>query len=154
MTGSIEPEFIMKKSGIKKDAGGVADDYLELVKQFPLRPLRSDGEYDRAIEIHRELISRADSPGLSTGETDYADALTRFIGDYENQHYPRGAKPTPIELLKFLMEENSMNTSDLGVLLGSGRGQASMILNGKRELSKANIRTLGERFKLNPGLFL
>ena len=138
----------------KKRAGETADDYLELVKRFPLRPLRTQAEYDRAIEIHRDLIGRADAPGLSGGETDYADALVRFIGDYETQHYPRGKRVSPVELLKYLMEQNSMNTTDLGELLGSGRGQASMILNGKRELSKANIRVLADRFKVSPAAFL
>ena len=144
----------MRRGSAKRHGAPVADDYLELVKRFPLRPLRSDRELDRAVEIHRELIGRADSPGLSEGESDYADALTRFIVDYENQQYPRGLKPKPIELLKHLMEANAMTTSDLGELLGSGRGQASMILNGKRDLSKANIRTLADRFKVSPALFL
>ena len=82
------------------------------------------------------------------------NAIYRFIGDYETQHYPRGKRVSPVELLKYLMEQNSMNTTDLGELLGSGRGQASMILNGKRELSKANIRVLADRFKVSPAAFL
>jgi antitoxin component HigA of HigAB toxin-antitoxin module len=52
------------------------------------------------------------------------------------------------------MDQQGMNTTDLGKLLGSGPGQASLILNGKRELSKTNIRTLAERFKVSPALFL
>jgi antitoxin component HigA of HigAB toxin-antitoxin module len=52
------------------------------------------------------------------------------------------------------MEEHGLNTTSLGELLGSGPGQASLILNGKRELSKANIRTLADRFKVSPALFL
>jgi hypothetical protein len=46
------------------------------------------------------------------------------------------------------MEENRMNTVDLGEIVG-GSGQASMILRGKRELSKANIH-----FHISPGLLL
>jgi antitoxin component HigA of HigAB toxin-antitoxin module len=51
------------------------------------------------------------------------------------------------------MEENEMNTSDLGYILGS-RGLASEVLSGKRGLSKALIRRLSERFHLDPRLFL
>jgi antitoxin component HigA of HigAB toxin-antitoxin module len=41
----------------------------------------------------------------------------------------------------------------LGELVG-GRAQASLILNGKRELSKANIRALSDHFGLDAGYFL
>ncbi len=47
-----------------------------------------------------------------------------------------------------------MNGNDLGELLGSGKGMASLILNGKRELSKANIRVLADRFKVSAAAFL
>jgi antitoxin component HigA of HigAB toxin-antitoxin module len=52
------------------------------------------------------------------------------------------------------MEQQGMSSGELGELLGSGKGQASLILNGKRELSKANIRTLANRFKVSPAMFL
>ena len=59
----------------------------------------------------------------------------------------------PIELLKHLMEENNMNTSELGYVLGS-RGLASEVLNGKRGLSKTLIAKLSRRFGVDPVLFL
>jgi antitoxin component HigA of HigAB toxin-antitoxin module len=52
------------------------------------------------------------------------------------------------------MRDHGMNTTQLGDLLGSGSGQASMILNGKRELSKANIRVLAARFNVSAGLLI
>lgn len=130
------------------------DDYLELVRDFPLRPIRSEREYGRAIKVLSKLIARADEPGLSAGENDYADALGCFIDAYEQVHYQIDSKLTPVEALKHLMSETGMNTADLGKLLGSGTGHASLILNGKRELSKANIRKLAEHFKLSASLFI
>ena len=65
----------------------------------------------------------------------------------------RVRKLPPIELLKYLMEEHGMNTVSLGKLVG-GSGQASLVLRGKRELSKANIRALADRFNVSPALFL
>jgi len=47
----------------------------------------------------------------------------------------------------------AMKPIDLGKLVG-GRAQASLILSGKRELSKATIRALADRFKVSPALFL
>ena len=143
----------MNKTKAAQDS--VADDYLNLVKRFALRPIRSEAQYDQAVAILGELIGRADDPGLTGGESDYADALGQFVRIYDAEHYPvHNVLKTPLERLKYLMEQSGMNTIQLGELLGSGSGQASMILNGKRELSKANIRTLAERFHLNAGLFL
>jgi HTH-type transcriptional regulator/antitoxin HigA len=131
----------------------VADDYLDLVRRFPLRPIRSEPDYDLGIEIFKELLIRADK-GLTIGESDYTDALSQFIGVYEDAHYQiEKVLKTPVKRLKYLMEQQGMTTTDLGKLLGSGAGQASLILHGKRELSKANIRTLADRFKVSTALF-
>jgi HTH-type transcriptional regulator/antitoxin HigA len=141
----------MLKNRRRRDA---ADDYLDLVRRFPLRPIREEAEYDQAIAILKELVARADAPGLSAGESDYADALGHFIGLYETAHYSLEQKHAPLERLKHLMREHAMNTTELGKLLGSGAGQASLILHGKRELSKANIRRLAEHFRVSPALFI
>lgn len=129
------------------------DQYFKLVRRFPLRRIRSEAEYDLAIELLANLIGRADR-GRSPGESDYADALGHFIRLYEKAKFPLEYElRTPLARLKYLMREHGMKTADLGRLLGSGHGQASLILNGKRELSKANIRTLADRFKVSPALF-
>ena len=44
------------------------------------------------------------------------------------------------------MRENGMTTADLGKVLGN-KTAVSLVLNGKRELSKAHIRRLAARFK-------
>jgi antitoxin component HigA of HigAB toxin-antitoxin module len=56
-------------------------------------------------------------------------------------------------MLRDLVAEAGMNTVSLGKLVG-GSGQASLILQGKRELSKANIRKLADYFHVSPALFL
>jgi HTH-type transcriptional regulator/antitoxin HigA len=128
-----------------------SDDYLDLIKELPIRPITSAREHRAAQAILDRLIGRED---LSKGQLDYLAALVRFVEDYERERFTLGTKRlTPIELLRHLMEENDMNTSDLGYVLGS-RGLASEVLNGKRGLSKTLIRRLSERFHLDPSLFL
>ncbi|HEY8667938.1 MAG TPA: hypothetical protein VIL86_14840 [Tepidisphaeraceae bacterium] len=142
---------------IKRRSEQASDDYLELVRCFPLRPLRTEVEYDRAVEVLGNLVGRADA-GLTPGESDYADVLSGLVREYDEQHssilkeFAAGHKPTAVEMLKYLMEEHGMNTISLGKLV-SGSGQASLILRGKRQLSKANIRTLAEHFHVSPAIF-
>jgi len=148
----------MTKTMTKKRTRSAADDYMELVRCFPLRPIRTRADYQLAAEILADLVGRADE-GLTAGENDYADVLSRLVREYDQQHSSilkdLAAKGgvSPINALKYLIEEHGMNTIALGKLVG-GSGQASMILNGKRELSKANIRTLAGHFNVSPALFL
>jgi len=130
----------------------VTDDYLELIRAFPLRTLRSEAEHAEALAILTRLLGRTNGR-LSDGERDYADVLGRLIDDYGDKKHPfaRG-KFTPLEMLRFLMRENGMNTDALGKVLGN-KTAASLVLNGKRELSKTHIRRLAARFKVGPGAF-
>jgi antitoxin component HigA of HigAB toxin-antitoxin module len=73
------------------------------------------------------------------GEQDYLDALSILIQRYDEEYFPMPDDASHLENLKFLLSENKMNIVDLGNLLGN-RGLASLILNRKRKLSKANIR--------------
>ncbi|MCC6424303.1 MAG: transcriptional regulator [Phycisphaerales bacterium] len=141
-------------SMITKKYRRTPDDYLELVRRFPLRPIRSRDEYTEATAILVDLIGRADA-GLSAGQSDYTDVLGRLVREYDQQHshFLKENDVTPLEALKHLMEEHGMNTVALGKLVG-GTGQASLILNGKRELSKSNIRTLAAHFNVSTALFI
>ena len=127
------------------------DDYLELVKRLPLRPIRTEAEYDAAAALLDTLVLRAD---LSDGQRDYVEALSLFIEDYDRRHNVFDTTGrTPLDMLTHLMEANDMSVTDLGGVLGS-KGIASEILHGKRSLSKSHIYKLAERFHVDPGLFL
>jgi HTH-type transcriptional regulator / antitoxin HigA len=129
----------------------VRDDYLELVRRFPLRPIRNDTELDEAFAVLDKLVTRT---RLSPGESDYLEALTHFVERYEDEHHRIDLSHlTGLDLLKSLLEENSMNASDLGRLLGN-RQLGSAVLRGNRQLSKTHIRKLCERFRVSADLFL
>jgi HTH-type transcriptional regulator / antitoxin HigA len=130
---------------------GASEDYLRLVRALPIRPLKTAKEYVAAQRVLDGLVGRED---LNPGKVDYVAGLARFVEDYEREHrMGQLRRLSPMELLRHLMEENDMNTSDLGYVLGS-RGLASEVLGGKRGLSKMLIRRLSERFNVDPGLFL
>ena len=128
-----------------------SDDYLELVRRFPLRPIRSEAEMHEAGELLDRYVGRDD---LTPGQRDYVAALAHFVHEHERQTLRSELRRLkPVEVLKHLMAENRMNTSDLGAILGS-RGLASEVLNGKRGLSKTLIVKLSRRFRVDPTLFL
>jgi len=130
----------------------VPDDYLDLVRQFPLRPIRTEAEHEEAGRVLTGLLGRP-SGKLSPGERDYVDALSRFMEDYDARDPFPGKPLSPLEALKALMKNHEMTTEDLGKILGN-KTAASLVLNGKRELSKNHIRRLAARFKVSAGLFI
>ena len=62
------------------------------------------------------------------------------------------AKSLSRDTLTRLLDVHGLTASDLGRLLGN-RTLGSAILRGDRDLSKAHILTLAERFKVSPVLF-
>ena len=137
----------------RTNAMKVGDDYLELIRRFPLRAIRNERDHAAAGRMLNRLLGRQ-SPPLSHGEGQYLDALIELSKAYESRSEQfKFAKMQPIEIVWYLMERNDMNTEDLGKVLGN-KTAASLVLNGKRELSKAHIRKLAGRFKVEPGLFL
>jgi len=106
-------------------------------KFFPSFPRRGGREADGVVEAHRLA--------------DLAEALSVFIEAYDNVHY---SMPTlgPREMLRFLMEQNDLNQSDLPEL--GSQGVVSEILSGKRSLNVRQISSLAKRFNVSPGVFL
>ncbi len=126
--------------------------YLNLVRQFPLRPIRTKRDLDRATKIAGHLATYEEDT-LPVGEQDYLDALTVFIEDYQRRHPAELPDVSPLAMLKHLMEQRDMNVSELGVVIGS-QSNASLILSGKRAISKRVIRLLSEHFGVPAGVFL
>jgi HTH-type transcriptional regulator/antitoxin HigA len=130
-----------------------ADDYLNLVRSFPLRKFQTDAEHAQAVRVLSHLIGKPNGR-LTPGENDYAEALGQFIKEYDDRVHPfPRIKSTPLAILRYLMDQSAMNVEQLGRVLGN-KNAASLVLNGKRPLSKSHIFKLAERFKVEPGLFL
>src|SRR5438067_6892134 len=97
----------------------VKDDYLDLVKRFPLAPLRTEAQYKVAIKMIDEL-SIIDEERLTAGQSDYLLVLTDLVEKYESVlHDVELSHLKGVDSLRFLLAENQMTASDLGRLLGS-----------------------------------
>ncbi len=79
-------------------------------------------------------------PAPDTLEGDELDVLVTLVQAYEAKHYPVDP-PTPIEAIKFRMEQQGMTVVDLIPMIGT-RSRVYEVLNGKRPLTMAMIRRL------------
>jgi len=127
-----------------------ADSYMDLIVRFPLKPIKSDAQHERAIEIAAELFGRK----LDAGASDYLDTLILLVNKYEDErHTPHGVEMTPQQAVKAIMNANSLTQADLGKIIGS-ESALSMFLKGQRELSKSHIKALVARFHVDANLFI
>lgn len=88
---------------------------------------------------------------LSPGEVDYMDAVSAFIQAYEEEHVTLD-DVHGVEMLKALMEMNDLKQTDLIAEFGSA-SLVSDVINGRRQVSKAVIMKLAERYNVSPEVF-
>jgi len=101
-----------------------------------VNPVRTEQEYEAALsEIDGLMTAQAGTP-----EGDRLDVLVTLVEAYERRHHPIEA-PDPIELIKFVMEQQGLDREDLRPMIGA-RNRVSEILNKKRALSLHMIRKL------------
>jgi HTH-type transcriptional regulator/antitoxin HigA len=128
----------------------IPESYAELVGLFMPRPLHDDVDYRNALAMLDAMAGFE----MNADQQDYFEAIATFVEKYEAEHHAIDEmKMTPVELLRSIIDEHGMTKSDLGQLLGD-RSLGHRILTGQRELSKAHIRILAERFSLNPAALL
>lgn len=80
------------------------------------------------------------------------DLLVVLVEKFEDQHYQLGGS-TPQSILLHLMEARDLRQEDLVSVIGS-REVVSELINGKRGISKAQAKALGEFFHVSPELFI
>ena len=115
--------------------------------------ISSEKELERLTEEVDRLMTKGIKQGeLSPEEERLLELLAVLIETYEDEHYPI-PDLSPIEVLKFLMEERGLKQSDLLHIFGSS-GIASEVVSGKRSISKAQAKKLAEFFKVSVELFI
>ncbi|HUX05903.1 MAG TPA: helix-turn-helix domain-containing protein [Acidobacteriota bacterium] len=98
--------------------------------------IKSDDDYKAALKRIDEIFdAEADSP-----EEEELELLVTLVEVYEDEHYPIDL-PSPLEAIKFRMEQQGLTRKDLEPFIGS-RARVSEVLNGKRPLSLKMIRAL------------
>lgn len=89
---------------------------------------------------------------LTQEEKALREILAALIEVYDEEHHPIPEQP-PYQMVQYLMEQRGLKQADLVPVLGS-RAQVSDLVNGKRGISKAQVKKLAEYFGVSADLFL
>jgi HTH-type transcriptional regulator/antitoxin HigA len=118
-----------------------------LVKALP-KAIATGEELERFAEI-MESLDMAERE-LTREERALQSLLARLVQYYDDRIELPAV--SPLEMLKFLIEQQDLKQADLLSIFGS-RSVASAVPSGKRELSKAHIRKFAAFFQASPELF-
>ncbi len=124
--------------------------YSQLLAEVAPQVIETETEYERLLKVVEFITFKKN---LTSEERKLDKLLVRLIEDYEEENYPMD-KSTPHEILQHMMESSGIRQADLVRILGSSSGVISEVVNGKRSISKAQAKALGEYFKVSPSLFI
>ena len=103
--------------------------------------LKSEQEYNEACERVYLLINSSENAiDSNSPEGEEIELLSLLIEKYEQENH-RMEAPSPIEAIKFRMEQMNLKQADIAPLMG-GKTRVSEILNGKRTLTLKMITLL------------
>ncbi len=110
--------------------------------------IKSDEQYDEYCELHEKLTYENYKSNLEEIEL-----IEILIDEYEQRtiETPRGMNP--VEMISYLLQENTITKSGLAKELKVSRQLITDILNYRRNISKTMVNKLSGRFKLNPAAF-
>jgi HTH-type transcriptional regulator / antitoxin HigA len=123
--------------------------YSNLLAEVTPMVIETEAEYDRALVVAERLTF---AKNRTPEERALHKLMVILIKAYEVEHYPI-EKSTPHEILQHIMESSGTRQSDLVGIIGSS-GVVSEVVNGKRSISKAQAKALGDYFKVLPSLFI
>lgn len=101
-----------------------------------IKPIKTDADHEAALTRLNAIFDAA--PGTPKG--DEAEVLATLIHLYEEKNFPVDL-PSPIDAIRFRMEQDDMKAKDLVPYLGTA-SKVSEVLSGRRRLSLAMIRNL------------
>lgn len=124
----------------------------------PLLHIHNKQDYKTALEMTEFLFEKA-SDAEDDPANDLITLIAGSIGRYEARQqdisaYQRKADgmDSGIATLRLLMNNHGLSISDFEKEIGK-KALVSMILNGKRNLTKDHIAKLSARFNVSPVLF-
>lgn len=124
-------------------------EYARLLAATQPKAIETEAENEFYLAEVTKLMQLGET--LSPAQERLLKLLVNLIESFESQHYQLKSA-TPLEILTELMVDRGLKQKDLLPVFGS-QGVASEVLSGKRGISKAVAKALGEFFKVSPSLF-
>ncbi|MBI5211325.1 MAG: transcriptional regulator [Elusimicrobia bacterium] len=128
--------------------------YTGLIRKYPPRPIESKQMHKdysllagRLMALLEDDLPANDREGIER----YLKVLIPLIRAFEAENYPAG-KAEPEDVLRFFMEQHELKEVDLAKELG-GQPVVSCILNGKRRLTRDQVKRLSRRFGVSEASF-
>lgn len=107
-----------------------------------IRPIRNEQDCREALKAVSTLFDDEPEPG--TAEGDFFDVMITLIEAYEQKHYPTDL-PSPVEVIKFRMEQSGLTVKDLTQAIGRSN-RVYEVLKGSRPLTLPMIWKLHSLF--------
>lgn len=128
----------------------IARNFRVLSARVPLHAIEDEAAYSHAVSVMNSLL---DAGGANEKHelAGLVHVLGLLIAEYEGAHHQL-AQATPVDMLRFMMEQHELRQSDL-TEIGS-QGVVSEVLSGKRDLNLRQARALAKRFHLPVSAFL
>jgi HTH-type transcriptional regulator / antitoxin HigA len=118
----------------------------------PVQPKVIESEEENELFLAEVEKLMALGENLTPEQIQLMNLLVSLIEQFEDQHYQ--LRPaSPLEVLTELMAQRGLKQKDL-IHLFESQGIASEVLNGKRAISKAQAKALGDFLHTSPALFL
>lgn len=132
--------------------------YAQLCAEFPLRPIRSEEAYERAVRLAEKLVDE-DSKDKTSDDADYVEMLTLLIALYEERfhEYVGSAAESDAHMLCLLMHKPDMTRTELAEWLWlttpmSG-DRARAVASGAEALTRGEIEELAKLFHVSQSIF-
>jgi HTH-type transcriptional regulator/antitoxin HigA len=119
-----------------------------MIRRGAPRLIHSDAELAEYTEVLFELTAKANP---MPEEEEAIELMTLLVERYEAERFPV-PEAEPLDVLKFLLEQNSLSQRDIASELGS-ESTVSLVLSGKRQLNRDHIARLSRRFNVSPAVF-
>lgn len=123
--------------------------YLELIRAFALRPIRSEAELDAAIVVIDSLLDRK---RLAEVELDYLDVLGSLVEAYEDETIPMGPVSDG-DMIRSFLDSHRLTQSQVAAGTGIAESTVSAVLAGKRKLNRNHIGKLAKYFHVSTAAF-
>lgn len=125
--------------------------YWKLCRRFPLRPITNDAELEQSTAIIDELVDRG-FDDLDPRETDDLDVLSELSEAFEDKQHP--LEPVSDgEMLEFLCEQHQVTRTAVAESTGIAATTLSAVIQGKRELTREQIRRVCQFFHTSTEVF-